>query len=169
MKFLSRISGRAQEVIATVVSAGASDAGDIVALDPDGKLDPSVMPVGFGQNTKVLPASETLAANDLVSVWNDAGTAKVRKADGTTTGKEVHGFVKAGVASGANATVYLPGNSMTGLTGLTPGARQYLSTSPGLLTETPLEANGNISQLVGIALTATEVAFEPEEPITVAA
>lgn len=168
VKYLSRVAGRIKELAGIVTSAGAADDGKLVALDATGKIDVSILPVGVGQNTLSLTASEALSANDLVNIWNDVGTAKARKADGTTEGKEVHGFVKAGVALNASATVYLPGNVMTGLTGLTAGARQYLATTAGGRTETPLAATGNVHQLVGIAANATSIVFEPEEPVTLA-
>ena len=169
VKYLSRVTGRLKELAGVVTSAGATDDGKLVALDASGKIDASVLPSGVGQNTIALPASEALSANDLVNIWNDAGTSKARKADGATEGKEVHGFVKSAFATSASATVFLPGNVMTGLAGLTPGARQYLSTVAGGRTETPLAATGNVSQLVGIAADATSIVFEPEEPITVQA
>ena len=36
------------EVEATVVSAGAGNAGDVVGLDATGKIDVSVLPTGIG-------------------------------------------------------------------------------------------------------------------------
>lgn len=165
-KFLSLAAGRITEVLAIITSAGAGDEGKIPALDASGKLDASFMPAGIGSNTIAVVASEALAANDLVNFWNDTGIIKARKADGTSAGKEAHGFVKSAVASSATATVYTAGNAITGLTGLTPGARQYLSTIPGLRTETPLAASGNIHQLIGIAASDTTIAFDPEEAIT---
>ncbi len=164
--YLARIAGRIKQIAAVVVSSGASNDGDLVALDATGKIDVSVLPAGVGQNTVSAATSEAMSAGDLVNLWNDSGTIKARKADGTSEGKEVHGFLKASYSSGATATVYLPGNVMTGLTGLTPGARQYLSTTPGALTETPLNSANNVHQMVGIASSATTVAFEPEEPVT---
>lgn len=168
-KYISLVSGRRQEVQALVVSAGAADDGKIPALDPAGRLDSSLMPVGIGADTAVLPASEALAGSDLVNVWNDAGTAKVRKADATASGKEANGFVLAAVSNGANATVYFEGR-ITGLAGLTPGARMYLSAAtPGTLTATPPAATGNVVQYIGNAVNATEANFEPDDGVILAA
>lgn len=166
-RYLSNLAGRIKMVAAVVTSAGAGNDGDLVALDASGKLDASVMPTGFGQNTQSVQASETLVAGDIVNIWNNGGD-RVRKADATSEGKEAHGFVLAGVASGGTATVYLSGNRITGLTGLTPGARQYLATTAGARTETAPSTAGNVVQMVGIALNSTTIGFEPEEPITVA-
>jgi len=170
-KFIRQvISGgiaRLKEISGVVVSAGVANDGDIVALDASGKLDVSVLPAGVGQNTIAVVASEALAANDLVNVYDNTGTPAVRKADATVEGKECNGFVKAGYASSASATVYLPGNIITGLSGLTAGPR-YLSTTPGLSTGTAPSASGNVAQRIGDAFTATTIAFEPELPVTIA-
>lgn len=155
-------------VNAVNTSAGAGDGGKLPQLDSTGRLDDSFMPVGIGADVKVLPTSENLAAGDLVNVYDSAGTATARKADATSEGKEAHGFVLAGSTSPANATVYMEG-TLTGLTSLTPGARQYLDTATaGGRTETAPTSAGNVSQYVGVAISATEISFEPAEPITVA-
>ena len=191
-RFLANIAGRIKMIATIVTSAGAADAEKVPSTNedgvldpsllnaattgadkvvmtlPDGTLDPSIMPIGIGADVKVLVASETLAVNDLVNIWNDAGTPKARKADATAEGKEVHGFVKAGVASAANASVYFEGR-ISGLAGLTAGARQYLSaSSPGLMTDTAPNTAGNVVQFVGVAVSATEIDFEPADPVTVA-
>jgi len=166
-KFLRLLSGVISELEALVTSAGAGDAGKIPALDATGKLDNSLMPVGIGADSKILPASENLAAGDLVNVWNDSGTAKARKADATTAGKEANGFVLSAVTLGNNATVYFDGTN-TQLSSLTPGGVYYLGTTAGGVTDTPPSGSGNVLQRVGRALSATELTFEPGEPITLA-
>lgn len=167
-RFIGLVAGRLKQIAGVVTSTGAANDGDLVALDASGKLDASVLPAGIGQNSVSATASEALAAGDLVNLWNNAGAIAARKADATAEGKEVSGFVKTAVANGAAATVFTPGNVITGLTGLTPGARQYLATTPGARTETPPAAAGNVVQMVGIAASATSLAFEPEEPVTLA-
>lgn len=167
-KYLNLVAGRLTQLAAIVTSAGAGNDGDLVALDGTGKLDASVLPAGVGANTVAAVASETLAANDLVNLWNNTGTINARKADATTAGKECHGYVAAGFASSATATVYTSGNVITGLSSLTPGARQYMATTAGLRTETAPSGSGNIVQLIGVAASATTVVFEPEEPVTLA-
>jgi hypothetical protein len=166
-KFLRLLSGVISELEALITSAGAGDAGKIPALDATGKLDNSFMPVGIGADSKILPASENLAAGDLVNVWNDSGTAKARKADATTAGKEANGFVLSAVTLGNNATVYFDGTD-TQLSSLTPGVVYYLATTAGGVTDTPPSGSGNVLQRVGRALSATELTFEPGEPITLA-
>lgn len=166
-KYLKQVAGQITEVQANDSSAGASDAGKMVALDASGKLAESMMPPGISAEVKVLVASEALAARSLVNIWSDSGTEKARKAD-ASNGRRANGFVLAAVDLGANATVYLEG-TITGLTSKTPGAPQFLSAdSAGAMVETPDATSGEISQEVGVAVSATEVSFEPQQPITLA-
>jgi hypothetical protein len=167
-KYLSLVSGRIQEVQATVTSAGAADDGKIVALDSSGRLDSSVLPVGIGADTALIQASENLAAGDFVNIHNVSGSPRVRKADASTSGKEAHGFVLSAVTSGNNATVYFEGQN-TQVTGKTPGARQYLSaTTPGAATETPPSGSGNVVQFLGVAISATSITTEIEDGVILA-
>jgi len=152
------------EESATVTSAGASDEGKIVALNSTGKLDDTVMPTGIGANTIVLPASEALTANDVINIYDDSGTVKVRKADATDATMPVHGYVKDNVTMGSDATVYLDG-PLPG-TGLTVGSSYFLSETAGLVTTTPPTTSGSVWQRVGVAISATQIEFEPEQPIT---
>lgn len=157
-KYIYNNAGTLTEKEATVVSAGAADAGEIPALDNTGRLDQSVMPVGIGPDVSQIIASESLAAGDFVNVYNNAGTANVRKADATTAGKQCHGYVLAAVDNGDPATVYFEGSN-TQVTGATPGP-VFLSTSAGGFTSTAPSASGNVVQRLGVAISATEINFE---------
>lgn len=165
-KFLRLVSGVITEVFGVQTSAGAGNAGDVPVLDESGRLDNSMMPVGIGADTAVIAASESLAAGNWVNIWNDTGTAKVRKADATTAGKEVHGFVLSAVTSGNPATVYFEGTN-TQVTGQTPGA-VYLQTTAGTGGATIPSASGNVVQQIGVAVSATAVNFERSAPVTLA-
>lgn len=165
-KLLRLIGGIITEVFGVQTSAGAGNAGDIVALDDTGRIDNSMMPIGIGADTAVINASEGLAAGDWVNVWNDASTAKVRKADATTAGKEANGFVLAAVTSGNPATVYFEGTN-TQVTGQTPGP-VYLQTTAGAGGATIPSASGNVVQQIGVAVSATAVNFERGTPVTLA-
>lgn len=166
-KFLRMVAGKFTEVLGIQVSAGVANAGDIVALNDQGKIDETMMPPGIGAEVKILTASEALAAGDFINIWSDAGTAKMRKADATVAGKQADGYVLAAVTSGATGTAYTDGINNQ-CTGLTPGADVYLQTTAGKVGGTIPAAAGNVVQRVGKALSATEVQFSPSEPVTLA-
>jgi len=148
-------------------SAGAGDADKLVKLDAAGKIHTSMMPAGVGAETRSMTASEALSAGDLVNIHDSSGP-KMRKADATTAGKEAHGFVLSSVSNGASGTMYPEENVISGLTGLTPGARMFLSTTAGLNTATAPSTSGQVVQEIGVALSTTEIMFRPRQPITLA-
>ena len=165
-KYIKNNAGVLTEIAALQTSAGAGDAGKIVALDTAGRLDNSFMPVGIGADTASIVASEALSAGDYVNVYDDTGTAKVRKADATTAGKEAHGFVLSAVSSAASATVYFEGTN-TAITGQTAGV-VYLATTAGAGSTTPPSAAGNVVQRIGFAVSATAMNFTSNQPIVLA-
>ena len=71
-KYIKQVAGVRTEVEATAVSTGVTEAGDIVALDANGKLDTTLMPTGVGADTASILASENLAAGDFINIWDDA-------------------------------------------------------------------------------------------------
>lgn len=154
------------EVSGVVSSAGAANDGDIPALDAGGKLDVSLMPTGIGADTASIVSSENLAAGDLVNIWQDTGTTKVRKADATTSGKQADGFVLASVTAPSPALVYFDGTNAQ-VSGLTPG-KQWLSTTAGKSQAIRPSASGNVQQPVGYAISATSLTFNVGETIKVA-
>lgn len=152
----------------TIVNASVTSAANKIAkLDGSGRLDSSVLPVGVGADTAPIIASETLAAGDLINVWNNASVANVRKADASVSGKEAHGFVLAAVTSGAAASVYFEGTN-TQLTGLTPGVQYLSSTTAGRTVNAAPTGAGKVVQVVGFAISATAMNFQSELPIVLA-
>lgn len=115
--------------------------------------------------TDILTTSEPLIAGNWVNVWNDSG-AKVRKADATTIGKEVHGFVLSSYAAGTLATVQFDGFN-TAVTGQSVGT-VFLSPIAGEGTNIAPSAIGNIVQRLGFAISATSVNFNPQQPTILA-
>jgi hypothetical protein len=164
-KYLKNNAGTITEESSIGTSAGAGDSTKIPHLDSAGRLDSSFMPTGIAADTASITASEALSAGDFVNVWNSTG-AKVRKADASVSGKEAHGFVLAAVSNGAAATVYFEGSN-TGVTGQTPGA-VFLSTTPGIATNTAPSGSGNVVQRIGFATSATNVNFQSQPPIVLA-
>ena len=148
-----------------VLSAGAGSSGKLVALDASGRVDTSVMPTGIGADTAAVVTSEAIAAGAYVNIFSSTG-AKARNADATVVGKEAHGFVIVGAASGGTATVFFEGTN-TAVTAQTPGP-VYLSTTAGVGATTPPVGVGNVQQIVGFATSATSVNFQSQPPIVLA-
>jgi len=155
-------------VEATVTSSGTAEAGDIVALGTDGKLDASVLPAGLGEDIKVREASEDLLAGAFINLHMVGTTALIRNAD-SSNGREADGFIKTAIALGESGAVFFEGGNPA-LTGLTPGARIYLGTAGGV-TETPLDPNaatttaGMIHQYLGKSSETGEVCVEMDDKI----
>jgi hypothetical protein len=165
-KYLYNNSGRITEKASIQSSSGAGDAGKIPSLDEAGRLHISMMPTGMGADTITAEASEALSAGDFVNLYNSSGL-KMRKADAQTAGKEANGFVLSAVENGASGVAYRQGVNNQ-LSGMTVGARQYLTTTPGARSETAPSATGNVVQFLGIATSATELFFEERESVILA-
>lgn len=159
-KYQTLVGGRETMREAQVTSAGAADAGKIVALDAGGKIDPTMLPA---QDVTSIVASEALNAGDYVNIWNDGGVRKIRKAD-STNDRPAHGFVKSAVLSAASGTVYFEGGN-PGVSGRTIGARQYLSASGGVQETPPVLPTDVIHQFLGVAVSATEINTDIEDAI----
>lgn len=158
-------AGGFEEVEATGLG-GVGQANKIPALDNSGRLDTTMMPTGIGAETSAIEAFGALAAGDMVNVYNDSGTMKVRKADGSSGVAPANGFVLQAYTTGQTATVYW-GGLVTGLSGLTPG-QHFLSTTPGATNHVAPSTAGNIVQRVGIAISADVLMFNPQDPILLA-
>lgn len=158
--FLARVAGKTKQIFAIATSAGAADAGKVGALGPDGRWDMSLMPVGIGANTIIVPASEAIGAGKFVNFHANAGAMNVRLAD-NSNGRQADGYVKDAVASAANATVYPLDSTNAALTGLTPGSRYWLGTAGGVLAAaldpTDVANVGKVCQELGTAKSATEL------------
>ena len=158
-------AGQQLEKAPTVQSTGAGNAGDVVGLGSDGKLDPSILPVGVGPTTFMATATEAIAAGALINVWLSNGVLSVRNADASGGyGKKADGFVLSAIANGAQGLVYRDGLN-TAVSGLTIGTVYFLGATAGGLTPTPITASGQILQVIGKAVSATAIAFRHSEPI----
>lgn len=144
-------------------TGGVGKANMIPALDVSGRLDTTMMPTGIGAETAIIEAFGALAAGDFVNVYNDGGTAKVRKADASSATAPANGFVLSAVVSGADATVYFGGLN-SAVTGVTPG-QHFLSTTPGASNHVAPSGSGQIVQRVGFAVSANTINFTPQDPI----
>jgi hypothetical protein len=157
-KYIRNLNGVLTEKQALVESVGSGSAGEIPALDPTGRFDQSLMPVGIGPDVAKIEADEALAAGDFINVFNDDGTAKVRKADASTGGKQAHGYVLESATMGNLATVYFEGHN-TSVTGATPGA-VFLGTTAGAFQATAPTGSGQSVQRLGVAIAPDDINFE---------
>ena len=108
-----------------------------------------------GSGFPSLLASETLAAGDFVNIFSGG----VRKASSTDITKQAHGFVTASYSS-TNPVVVFYSGLLTGTSGLTAGARYFLSAS-GTESTTPPTLTGQLSQEIGVAISTTALLFQP--------
>lgn len=161
-KYIALIAGIDQEVEGTVTGGTAGQNGKIVALDASGRLDATLMPVGIVADTYSGTASEALSAGAYVYIKSDGQVANASAASG---GNPAIGFVLAASASAATALVYFEGRN-TAVTGLTVGARYYLSdTAAGGATATPVSGTGKLHQYLGRAISSTSLSFEADDHI----
>jgi hypothetical protein len=108
-----------------------------------------------GSGFPSLLASETLAAGDLVNIFSGG----VRKASSTDITKQAHGFVTASYSS-TNPVIVFYSGLLTGTSGLTAGAKYFLSASGTEATTAPT-LTGQLSQEIGVAISTTALLFEP--------
>lgn len=150
------------ELTPNTTSVGGADAGKVIALNGSGVLDSTLFPAGFGEASQVFPTSDNLAVAALVNIYALAAVPTARNANATDATKPAQGFVIAATTSPANATVYFPGQIVTGVSGLTVGAPVFLSAgTSGAVTSTAPSTAGNLVQQVGSALSATSFVFQP--------
>lgn len=149
-------NGRPTVRSAVTTSVGSGDAGKIPKLGADGRLDSTMLPF---TDTKTFTASETIPIRSMVHIL---ANGQVALADASNDRAAV-GYAPTAIASAASGAVNFEG-VLTGFSGLTPGARYFLSDSvPGGITSTaPTEGAGKCCQEVGVALSATELSFEPQ-------
>lgn len=151
------------QVEATQTSAGAGDAGEIVALNSSGKVDITMMPSGVGTPTISATAGEDLSAGNFVYI-NTADANKIYKADADAAAKFAIGYVLASATTGGACTVYFEGINDQ-LTSLTVGLHHYLSATAGASTTTKPSTTGQIVQYLGTAISTTSIAFNPQLPL----
>jgi hypothetical protein len=160
-KYLYRdsTSGQVQEGQPQTVSAGAGSANLLFQLNSSGTIDPSFMPPGIVPDTFNANASGSISVGDMVYVT--AG-GLIARASAAAAGNPAMGYSLTAVTTGNPAVMYMDGR-ITVLSGLTVGARYYLSAStPGGITATPVSGAGatSLHQYVGTAVSATTLDFD---------
>lgn len=117
-----------------------------------------------GPNRLYVQYSEAVALGEVVTLWNDAGTLKAKKAGGAVWAGDTRGYcsVIGGVlAPGDFGEVILFGLHPY-ITGATPGTLYYTSNvTSGLITATKPVTTGFHFQPIGFALRADRLFFCP--------
>lgn len=163
-KFLTVTAGGLTQESAINTSAGAADGGKIIKLDAGGKIDSTMLPLEAGSEFDVV-ASENLSQGDVINLFNDSGTLKARKADATDGTKPGDGYAVEAISSAGTGTIHVGNGTLTKTShGFTLGARLYLATTAGAMTETPPSGSGNLVQRVGKVIDANTVAFTDDFP-----
>lgn len=145
-----------KEATGATSSAGSANANQIVALNSAGQIDSTMLP---NINALSFTASEAIAANALVNIWNNAGAAAVRNANATDATKPCHGYAPSAIANGASGTINFSGTNMLIGSGITPGATYYLGTTAGSYSSTAPSGAGNLIQPIGFGAYTSEIAF----------
>lgn len=166
-KFFKNNGGNIQEA---EVGVQISTADSVVVTGADGKISSTFFPTDFAKDIvdTYSTGPEALVAGDLVNVYNDSGTARVRKAD-ASNGRDAHGFVLSSYGANISGTVvvYFEGNN-TSMSGMTVGKQWLSATQPGKTTTTPPSGVGHLVQVVGFASSATNMNFQCTNPFYLA-
>ena len=158
-------NGNIAENEAITASSGSADAGKIVALNDEGKIDETMLPDTISPEVLAVTAGEDLNAGDIVYIYDDSGTIKARKAIATDASKAAIGFVKESAATDGEVKVYFEG-VISGLSSLVVGKCYFLSdTNAGQVQDNPPTVSGHYVQRVGSAISTTELQFERSQPI----
>jgi hypothetical protein len=107
----------------------------------------------------VLPASEAIAAGDLVNVYVNTGVMTVQKADASDPAKFCNGFSLTGIGNGLTGPIQFSGfnNKVTVSTG---APEVWLSDiTPGAFTDTAPTTAGHLLQTVGTAVLGLGLAY----------
>lgn len=120
----------------------------------------------YGDRAQPMTAMEVLADDDFVHIHVEAGMAKIRKADASEDTRPCDGYVPVAIDDDAVGTMVLPGTVIDTLAGLTPGSTYYLSTAAGGITDVAPSGAGELVQIIGKALSATKLLFNPQAGIT---
>ena len=153
---------------ATTSTGGTGQENKVPNLGTSGRLAESMMPLGIGTDTVVAPASEGLSAGDMINLFNDSGTVKMRKADAGTNQYQAHGFVKEAVVSGNDGTAYLGGIVSGTFDAGDIGNPVFAGDTPGQATVTPVSGSGKLHQVIGTVISTTEFDFECDQPVVLA-
>lgn len=104
-----------------------------------------------------VPFTQNAVAGHLVNLHNNAGVLSAQLANATDNTKPASGWSTGAVAAGDVGEVMFGNGLCTSIGGLTIAQQYWLSTTDGLVANTPPVAPGNIQQSIGFALAATQM------------
>ena len=107
----------------------------------------------------VLTAGEALVAGDLVCLYTDGAMWKADASDSTYSTSLV-AIATQTIASGSTGKFLIRGSHTT--TGLTLGVPYFISTTGGTWQNISPYLSGEISRVIGYALTTTTMFFDPD-------
>lgn len=103
---------------------------------------------------------EAVSFGNCISLILDAGELKIRKANATDNTRPAAGFVSSQdhvVGIGSMCEITLGVGLITGVGGMIPATRYFLSTTNAIITNLAPVAAGNIEQVVGVALASNRL------------
>ncbi len=118
-----------------------------------------------GPTTNTLNAGATIAAGEVVYLASD-GEWALTDADASSTAEKLLGIALESGTDGNPLLVALPGSFVRDDTwNWTVGAALYLSTTAGDLTETGPSGEDDVVRVVGYAVSADVVYFQPQQGV----
>ncbi|MFA5263057.1 MAG: hypothetical protein WC378_04475 [Opitutaceae bacterium] len=196
-RFLTYIAGVKKWVLALVTSAGAADAGKIVATDETGRLNETLMPggapiatsAGAADAGKIIKTGATGRVHVSMMPVGVAPDCKVAIASEALSASSLVNFWndagtekmrKADAATGKPANGWVEAavaqgvqgtaffeGVISGKAGLAIGPLYLSDTQPGEVMSTPPTTAGHIIQQIGIAVSATEINYECQQAIVI--
>jgi hypothetical protein len=145
----------AQQLIS--IGAVANDGTGDTLRDGGDKINDNFTEL-YGALFRPVQASQAIAANDFVNIYDNAGDLRVRKADASDPTKFANGFAPAAIALAATGLVAFAG--LNAAVVAVSASQVYLDDAvPGGFTAAPPSTAGHIVQPLGPALEGLGVAF----------
>jgi hypothetical protein len=152
----------------TAILASSANGADVTLAS--GTKDVFNTPDGASLHRALAASSFKATTDDALSIGSLVyikSTGNCGLADYTAEGKEALAFAVAACSSGQTASLSLAGTVISGLSSLTPGAFYYMGTAGAIVTlANAPTTTGNVLMKVGTAISATQLMFAPEAPVT---